>query len=157
MDYVSKDHFFMLSCFEKTANCEDIPRNTRTWNHPKNRELQIREIRIRELRGLPVQCYTEMRPKIPSLNPVIWRVFFLCQNFGFQLWSHFRRTENCSYLIVQNIDFFSVKSLMVKNLFRFWFWWMWLKPFEIHSRVGPSHSHGDRGPRPGLGVRKSIA
>ena len=48
----------MLSCFEKTANCEDIPRYTRTWNHPKNRELQIREIRIRELQGLPVLCHS---------------------------------------------------------------------------------------------------
>ena len=39
-------------------NCEDSPWITRTWNHPKNRELQIRELRIRELRGLPVPTFT---------------------------------------------------------------------------------------------------
>ena len=50
-------YFWWFSAL-KNVNCEDSPWITRTWNHPKNRELQIRELRIRELRGLPVPTFT---------------------------------------------------------------------------------------------------
>ena len=41
VESTQKMAFLMLFCLEKPANCEDLPRNTWTWNHPKNRKLQI--------------------------------------------------------------------------------------------------------------------
>ena len=63
------NNFRKFECWKKPWIASSAPWITRTWNLRKNRELQIRELRNRELRGSPVSMY------------VIWHeaAFFYCR------------------------------------------------------------------------------
>ena len=70
------NNFRKFECWEKPWIASSAPWITRTWNLRKNRELQIRELRNRELRGSPVFLFP-----FPAGVQKMWTYYYT------QLWT----------------------------------------------------------------------